>query len=95
MKIAFSPEAKRDLDDIFDYILDDNPQMAKIVLERIRERVLSLLEMPHQGRPGRVVGTRELIVPRTPFVVPYQLVGSTIEILRVYHGARQWPAELP
>lgn len=91
MKILFSPQARQDLDEIFDYILQERPEMAGVVLERIRERILSLVEMPHQGRPGRVAGTRELVVPKTPFIVPYQLTGSTVEILRVYHGARQWP----
>ena len=91
MKILFAPEAKQDLDDIFDYILQENPDMASDVLGRISERMLSLTPMPHQGRPGRVSGTRELVVPRTPFIVPYQITGNTVEILRVYHGARRWP----
>jgi toxin ParE1/3/4 len=46
---------------------------------------------PQSGRPGRVSGTRELVVTRTPYVVPYRVQGRNIEILRVYHGARKWP----
>jgi len=46
---------------------------------------------PEMGRPGRVPGTRELLIPRTPFIVPYRLVGNTIQILRIFHGARRWP----
>ncbi len=91
MKVLFAPEAKQDLDDIFDHILQENPDMASVVLGRISERILSLIEAPHQGRPGRVAGTRELVVPKTPFIVPYQITGNTVEILRVYHGARRWP----
>ena len=91
MKVLFSPEARRDLEEIFEFILQERPEMASVVLARISERILSLSEMPHQGRPGRVAGTRELVVPRTPFVVPYQVTGNTVEILRVYHGAREWP----
>lgn len=91
MRILFAPEAKQDLDDIFDYILQENPDVASVVLSRLAERITSLTEMPHQGRPGRVAGTRELVVPRTPFIVPYQITGNTLEILRVYHGARRWP----
>ena len=93
--IVFSPQAQQDLEDIVEYILEDNPEMARVVLERVRQRVGSLASMPHQGRPGRVSGTRELAIPKTPFVVPYQVVGATVEVLRVYHGARQWPDELP
>lgn len=91
MKILFSPQAAQDLDEIFDHILQENPSAAVEVLDRIRERIRSLVEMPHQGRPGRVAGTRELVVPRTPFIVPYQVTGNTVEILRVYHGGRRWP----
>lgn len=43
------------------------------------------------GRPGRVPGTRELVIPRTTFIVPYRLVGNTIQILRIFHGTRRWP----
>jgi hypothetical protein len=43
------------------------------------------------GRPGRVPGTRELVVPRTPSIVPYRGQRATIQILRVFRGARRWP----
>jgi addiction module RelE/StbE family toxin len=91
LKVLFAPQARQDLDDIVDYLLQENADMAKVVLDRIMEAIRSLAEMPHLGRPGRVPGTRELVAPRTPFVVPYQVSGNTVEILRVYHGARRWP----
>jgi toxin ParE1/3/4 len=40
---------------------------------------------------GRVAGTRELIIPKTPFIVPYQVNGQPLEILRIYHAAQRWP----
>ena len=43
------------------------------------------------GRLGRVPGTRELEIPRTPFIVPYKLEGEVIQVLRVFHGVRRWP----
>ncbi len=43
------------------------------------------------GRIGRVVGTRELIITRTPFILPYRIQGNQIEILAVVHAARRWP----
>ena len=55
---------------------------------------LLLPENPQIGRPGRVPGTRELIIPKTPFIVPYRLQGNAIQILRIYHGARRWPENL-
>jgi toxin ParE1/3/4 len=56
--------------------------------------VAGLARFPQSGRPGRRAGTRELVVGRTPYLVPYRILGETIEILRVLHGSRQWPAAL-
>jgi toxin ParE1/3/4 len=64
-------------------------------VERIQNAVRLLAEMPRRGRPGRWPGTRELIVPRTSYIVPYRVAGDHIEILRVFHGARRWPQEPP
>jgi toxin ParE1/3/4 len=50
-----------------------------------------LSEDPRLGAPGRVPGTRELVIPKTPYVVPYRIRGRTIEIARVYHSSRRWP----
>ncbi len=75
--------------------LPENPQAARVLQECIRASVLTLQATPQIGWPGRVPGTRELVVSGTPFVVPYRIVGSTLQILRVYHEARQWPDALP
>ena len=80
-----------DLDDIAGYISQDNPEAARRTVRRLWTAVKSFAEQPEMGRPGRVHGTRELVVSDTPFVVPYRVVGSEIEILRVLHGARDWP----
>ena len=80
-----------DLDDIAGYISQDNPEAARRTVRRLWTAVKSLAEQPEMGRPGRVHGTRELVVSDTPFVVPYRVVGSEIEILCVLHGARDWP----
>ena len=80
-----------DLEEIADYISQDNPDAANRVVSRLWAAVKLLAEQPKMGRHGRVYGTRELVVSDTPFVVPYRVVGSDIEILRVLHGAREWP----
>jgi toxin ParE1/3/4 len=91
--LVWSPEAIEDLASLRAYIEQDDPAAAQRVVLRIIHSVEDLLsENPEMGRPGRVPGTRELVVPRTPFVVPYRLQGKTMQILRVYHGARRWPA---
>jgi len=91
MKIRWLDIAVDDLEDIADYIAQDNPAAAKRMVARLWDAVKNLAEHPEAGRPGRVYGTRELIVSMTPFIVPYRIVESEIQVLRVLHGARQWP----
>jgi hypothetical protein len=45
--------------------------------------------------PGRIDGTRELVIPRTPYVAAYLVDADTVRILRVLHGAQMWPDEFP
>jgi toxin ParE1/3/4 len=91
IRIKWLDLAVDDLDDIAGYISQDNPEAARRIVRRLWTAVKSLVEQPEMGRAGRVHGTRELVVRDTPFVVPYRVVGSGIEILRVLHGARDWP----
>lgn len=92
MTVIWSPEAIEDLIALRAYIAEDDPAAARRVVLRIVASIEQLLpNNPHIGRPGRVPGTRELVIPRTPYIVPYRVQRSAIQILRVYHGARRWP----
>ena len=74
------------------YIAQDDPAAAQRVALHIIRNVETLLPNgPEMGRPGRIPGTRELVIPRTPYIVPYRLVGNIIQVLRDFHGARRWP----
>jgi toxin ParE1/3/4 len=64
---------------------------ARRMAERIEETVAGLSDHPELGRPGRVPQTRELIVPGTPYIVPYLVKEDVVEILTVLHAARRWP----
>jgi toxin ParE1/3/4 len=95
MNIAWSTEAIEDLVSLRAYIAEDSPIAARrVVLHIIQNVEQVLLDSPQIGRPGRVPGTRELVIPRTPYIVPYRFERTTIQILRVYHGARRWPDSL-
>jgi toxin ParE1/3/4 len=92
MMLLWSPEAIRDLVSLRAYIAQDNPRAAqRMALHVVRNVETLLSENPSMGRPGRVPGMRELVIPKTPFVVPYRIQAGKIQILRVYHGARRWP----
>ena len=92
MKPVWSPEAIDDLIALGAYIADDDNAAAQRIALRITDTVEKLLsENADIGRPGRVPGTRELVIAKTPFIVPYRLQGEVLQILRVLHGARRWP----
>jgi toxin ParE1/3/4 len=92
MRVIWTAQALGELEAIGDYIARDNQRAAVTVVTRILDLVDLLGEQPEIGRPGRIVGTRELVVTNTPFVVPYRVGENRIEVLSVFHGARKWPA---
>lgn len=94
MRIEWSIIAVADRTAIFDYIEAESPQAAILIDARIEAAVEHLLLMPAMGRPGRVEGTRELIIDRTPYIAAYLILENTVRILRVLHGAQQWPEEI-
>ena len=91
MNLEWSVFAQEDRDSIFDYIEENNPRAALTVDGRISAQVNRLLQFPESGRPGRIDGTRELVIDRTPYIAAYRIMGDTVRILRVLHGAQQWP----
>lgn len=95
MRLEWSPLALEDRDHIFDYIAQESPQAAIAVDERIRDQVSELLMFPEAGRPGRVAGTRELVIGRTPYIAAYQTFSDIVRVLRVLHSAQLWPIEMP
>ena len=73
------------------FIAADNPRAATDVRRRIRTAVLRLVDFPQSGRAGQLAGTRELVVPGLPYIVVYRVGRDAVEILRVFHAARNWP----
>ena len=95
MIVEWSVFAMADRESIFDYIEADNPRAAVAVDDRIETRVEGLARFPEMGRPGRIEGTRELVISGTPYVAAYRVTGEAVRILRILHGAQQWPDEMP
>jgi len=93
MKTRWVRLALTDLDEAAAFISQDNPEAAKRAVKRVRDAARLLSDQPNAGRPGRVHGTRELVIADTPFILPYRVVRNTVQILRVLHGARRWPEQ--
>ncbi len=89
--IKFSNSSIKDLDAIQKYIYENNREAAKEVVSYIIKSIETILpENPAAGRSGRVLRTRELVITKYPYIVPYQIRNETIYILRILHTSRKW-----
>lgn len=94
MIVEWLPAAQRDFNTIIDFIAEDNPSAAIEQGNEIEHQIASLREYHQRGRSGRVKGTRELVIVRTPFIAAYRIKRNRVQILRILHGAQQWPSTL-
>lgn len=93
MQVKWLATALQNLDQEADHIARDDPQAARLVVQRIHKAVHLLADNPALGHPGRLHGTRELVVPDTRYILPYRVRPrlGRIEILRVFHSSRKTP----
>lgn len=93
MLIKWLRKALKNLDDEAEFIAQDDLKAAKVVVQRIQEAISLLRDNPALGHPGRVPGTRELVIPKTRYIIPYRVRPrlQRIEILRVFHTSRKLP----
>jgi toxin ParE1/3/4 len=94
MKVVWSRRATRHLACLREYIEKDSERYARVVANRILKAVDLLESHPEMGRPGRVVGTRELVVPDTPYIIPYRVRLGRLELIAVFHGRQKWFVKL-
>jgi toxin ParE1/3/4 len=92
-EIIWSARALREHRNIVEGLEEVNPVAARRIDAAITARVAQLRSMPQIGRIGRLAGTHELVVTRTPYIVIYDYAQDKdrAEILRVIHQARRWP----
>jgi len=83
--------ALRNLDEEASFIATEDPVAARTVVDRVLKAVAQLAMQPHLGRPGRVPGTRELVVSGTRYLVPYRVLQGRVQVLRVFHTSRRLP----
>jgi len=91
MRLRWTHPAAEDLYNIVRYIQQDDPAAALNVAETLYQGCGSLQQFPRLGRRGRIAGTRELVFAGLPYIVVYRLGEKAVEILRIYHGAQNWP----
>jgi addiction module RelE/StbE family toxin len=94
LAIRWTRRALRRLDRVGADISKDSPAAAERVVARIVSNVAALGDHPALGRPGRIIGTRELVFADIPYIVPYRVTPAAVQILTVMHAAQKWPDTL-
>lgn len=73
MKLVWGRRARHDFNELISYIPEQSVRTAELVASRIDKAAALLMQLPHAGRGGRVEGTRELVVQRTPYILVYRI----------------------
>lgn len=91
MRVKWTLKALANLDDAVEFIAADKPTAAADIAQKIWDAGKMIGRQPGMGRPGRVPGTRELVIPGLPYVLPYVEKEGVVFILRVMHTSMKWP----
>jgi toxin ParE1/3/4 len=91
MNVRWSAAAAHDLEAAANYLFEKTPSNAAQLVRKIFDASSSLKTFPNRGRVGKVEGTRELVVSSLPYIIVYQVTGATLHIVRILHGAQDWP----
>jgi len=94
VRVKWLRAARANLIAVSEYIGQANPDAAASTVAAIVTAVETLERFPALGRPGRISGTRELVISGTPYIVPYRVRGDVVQLIRVFHAARKWPSRL-
>lgn len=91
MQVRWTEPATRDLEEISEFIRKDQPSAAERIARALFDAANGLDHFPARGRKGRISGTHELVIAGLPYIIVYRIADAAIHILRIYHGARDWP----
>lgn len=91
MPVRWTAPALRTVEELQERIAQDSPAAAERVATRIKGAINGLATFPLKGRPGRVSGTYELVIPRTSYTAAYRVRGNIVEVVALIHQAQQWP----
>jgi len=91
MQIRWTTEAADDLETIADYLFERTPENAARLIREVCEATFALRIYPNRGRTGKKSGSRELVLPSLPYVVVYKVASDVVHIVRILHGAQDWP----
>jgi toxin ParE1/3/4 len=93
MFVRWIEPAAAELVEHYDYYRAHNPAAARRLRKAIIDGARRLQRFPHMGKPGRIEGTRELVIAGTPFILVYDVSAAQVEIVHVYHGRQDRQSE--
>ncbi len=88
---AVMEQAAQDLLEALALLAEHQPDAAAALAARIEAGLRLLGEYPELGRNSGTAGLRRWQVRRTPYRLVYRDNGTTLVVVRMWHGARQWP----
>jgi addiction module RelE/StbE family toxin len=88
MKVHWTNTAEGHLDAIFDYIVQNSPEYAKRMVDRITRRSQQIAEYPLSGRRVPEYDFNQIReVIEGPYRIIYHIKSDQIDVLAVIHGA--------
>jgi addiction module RelE/StbE family toxin len=90
-RVRWSPAAADDLERIADYLRENHPHFLESTIEKLYRAAVSLRQFPNRGRWGKLEGSRELVLPRLPYIIVYSVDQQLVNILRIMHTSPDWP----
>ena len=84
----FLPSARDDLNEIWEYIAQDNLDAAERLVERIEELCELLATRPQLGRRREELAPGLRSFPEGSYFIFYQPIPDGIEVVRVLHTSR-------
>lgn len=94
MLVKWSKSALADYKAIIQYIQADDPPTADSIARRIWDATKTLESFPYAGRSGKRHGTRELIVPKLPYIVIYRVEDEFVHVLRLFDSRQNWISQI-
>ena len=90
MKVVYTTEALADLDGILSYIANHYPAISAAFQNRLRAAVTRVWRWPESAQEvAERPGVRVVPLIRYPYKIFYRISDEAIEVLHVYHVARE------
>lgn len=70
-----------------EYLAEVHPKLAKQLVTQVDQQIKQLTTKPHLGNPGRIPGTRELLIDGYLYIASYRVKDNHVEILEILHTA--------